>query len=233
MKQVLDKKTDRELSVALQIDSSLLSRAKKSGKIPLGWIYTLETKFGVRKDYLETGKGEPFMLGPSKLSEDPTKKWATAVFSANGEEQVYSEHPIAGIVTNASGLALPVHHYAEYVLALEVRGKLDAAGALQLTGSGLPLPRERVKRWQADAASLRSLKIPGNLVVFDLSQTEETEGRQYVVTVGDVILTRRYVVGPDGPEFVPLTGEGPPIPAADGSGRIRTFGRIILLCMET
>ena len=230
IKQVLGKKTAREVCDALRLDESSFSRAKRTGKIPVKWFYQLEKEFGIRKDFLETGVGDPYMPGLRTVPHDPSKKWATAIFSADGREEVQSEYPAAGIVTNASGMALPIHHYAEYVLALEVRPRTKD-GQLEATGSGLPVPRERLKRWSVPEANARSLRTAESLVLFDLGQTDPQDGRVYVIDMGGMLLVRRLVIGPRGPEFVPATGTGPAIPA--GGEACRIVGRVFLTCVET
>lgn len=227
--QVLGKKTAREMCDALKIHPSSVSRAKRTGKIPLDWYYKLENEHGIRRGYVENGEGDPHMPGLRSIPRDPSKKWATAIFSAGGQEEVQSEYPAAGIVTNASGVPLPIHHYAEYVLALEVRPRTKD-GNLEATGSGLPVPRERLKRWSIPEANTRSLRTAESLVLFDVGQTDPLDGRVYVIDMGGMLLARRLVIGPRGPEFVPATGSGPAIPAGDAC---RIIGRVFLTCVET
>jgi hypothetical protein len=234
IRQELGLKTDAALARILGISASAISQVRKRDTVPLDWLEQLEAAPGFDRQFIKTGTRTKTMPGASTLAnQDPSKKWATAVFSSDGQEEVYSEYPAAGIVTNASGLVLPVHHYAEYVLALEVRGKLDADGNLQLTGSGLPLPRERLKRWQADETKVRSLRTAQGLAVFDLGQTDECDGRSYIVEVSRTLLLRTWRIGLNGPEFVATAGNAPAIPAGRGAeGGVAIVGRIVMLCME-
>ena len=146
------------------------------------WVRYVSIRFGRLVSTRKRCCGARAMPGPTQLAAcDPNKKWATAIFSPNGEESVSSAYPAAGIVTNASGLALPVHHYAEYVLALEIRPQSDAEGNPVLTGSGMPLPLERIRRWKADPAGMRSLRTARNFIIFDASQRDEMPGEIFVI----------------------------------------------------
>lgn len=234
LKDALALRWDKDLSQVLGVSQSHISKAQRNGIIPDRWILKLEMDKGLRKEFLLHGEGEPFMPGPTQLAAcDPNKKWATAIFSPNGEESVSSAYPAAGIVTNASGLALPVHHYAEYVLALEIRPQSDAEGNPVLTGSGMPLPLERIRRWKADPAGMRSLRTARNFIIFDASQRDEMPGEIFVIRMRNIFIARRLVLGERNLEYVALDNSGPNLVVRlDDEGNPTIMGRVLMLCTE-
>lgn len=57
--------TQNELASVLNIHRAAVSQAKRKGTVPERWILKLSQKFGLNPEWLESGSGQAFSLGPA------------------------------------------------------------------------------------------------------------------------------------------------------------------------
>lgn len=236
-------KNQRELAEMLGVSSQAITNVRKKARVPDAWLVILMER-GINPQFLLTGTGAmrladapPAPRAPAHPEDRAGKRFVTVVATPDGEQRVASDHPAAGIVTNASGLALPIGHFVEHSLCPQVRTRLDEDGAPVATGGGVALPRDMVRRIVPEPSGLRSLETSDGTLLFDVGQTDPEPGRIYVLDMGGVLFARRCAVSPAGMMFLPLCGaDGPdePLPAAPGGdGQApRVMGRVVWIGRE-
>lgn len=206
------------LAARLGITPQTMQPYKAQDSVPESWLTTLQEKEGINPDYLRTGQGLAKIprLPNGQNLDSIGRKFDTMIFHPNGQDRVLSDYPAAGIVTNASGLELPIGHMLEHILCVEVRAALSAEGEMELTGSGLALPAHRLDRLGIKHAGARTLRTADGLVVFDVTQTEQLFGAAYIIEFRGFLVCMRLEMGPAGAGFVPLSGGASSIPIVMG-----------------
>jgi hypothetical protein len=203
------------LASKLGIRPQSLQQYKSSDSVPKAWLKKLQASENINPEYLQTGQG-PVKLGATFVDRNldaSGRRFETMVFHPNGKDRVQTDNPAAGIVTNASGLDLPIGHMIEHILCPEVRPCLSGEGDMELTGSGLALPAHHLDRLGANHAGARTLQTAEGLVVFDITQTDAQFGASYVIAYRGFLVCMRLEMGAIGPGFTPLSGQhGPSIP---------------------
>jgi hypothetical protein len=207
------------LAAKLGITPQTIQPYKAMETVPDSWLTTLRESDGINPDYLLTGNG-PIRTDADMDRLNPEaagRKYETMVFHPNGKDRVLTDNPAAGLVTNASGVELPINHMIEHVLCPEVRPRLDVDGEMTLTGSGLALPIHRLHRWGASPAGVRSLQTTDGLVVFDSESTDERAGATYVIEHRGYLAVMRFELDATGATFAPLSGQAQRIPVSQGA----------------
>jgi len=222
-----------QLCQRLGVKPQTLQRYKRAEKVPYSWLKTLAEQDNINPEYLRTGKG-PQKRGEPVIVHDldgTGLHYETMIFHANGQDRVLTDHPAAGLVTNASGLELPISHMVEHLLCPEVRPVLAPDGTMTLTGGGIALPLIHLRSWGASPENVRSLAVCDGLVVFDLAQGMAQVGVPYVIASHGYLTLMRFALGSAGAIFVPFApgGTAPDIPVSQGADGVtpRIIGRAV------
>jgi len=220
------------LAMQLGVRPQTVQPYKTKDYVPDSWYEILQTTRGLNPGYLKTGKGPVRITGGGQIDIETSRlPFETMIFHPNGKERVLSQHPAAGLVTNASGLELPINHMVEHLLCPEVRPILAPDGTMTLTGGGIALPLIHLQSWGASPENVRSLATVDGLIVFDQAQAMAQVGAPYVIASHGYLALMRFELGNVGATFVPFARgtATPDIPVSQGADGVtpRIMGRAI------
>jgi len=206
IKRILDAtgiSSQTELALALEINRSGITHARKKNQIPDKWIVKLYRKFGFNPKWIETGTGSVFL--ESESSDDIEFKYVPKVkarlcagdgsFEVQSDISDYLSFPTRWLSNKGSSV---------HMVAMEVFGN-----------SMEPEIRE------------------GDTVLIDQSQTDILAGAIYAVGVEDTILVKRIEKHPnklvlcsDNHDYSPIYLE------KDDISVVRIIGKVIWSCRE-
>jgi phage repressor protein C with HTH and peptisase S24 domain len=195
--------SQNELAIALDINRSAITQAKKKNDFPARWLLDLYKLFGLNPDWLETGKG-PTYLTPSPAQEYEFKgipKVKARLCAGGGSFEVGSE--IEG-------------YYSFRTEWLAHKGSSDHMVLMDIFGNSM-------------TPELKD----GDTVLVDESQKDVLAGALYAIGIDDTIMVKRVEKHPQKLVLISDNKDYSPIFLHNEEmDTIRIIGKVIWVCRE-
>jgi phage repressor protein C with HTH and peptisase S24 domain len=192
-----------ELALALKINRSAITQARKKGSIPEKWILQLYRKFGLNPDWIEKGVGQTYLrhfdINQTEFKNIPKVK--ARLCAGGGSFEVGSE--IEGF-------------YAFRQDWLKTKGALRHMVLMDIFGN-----------------SMEPELKDGDTVLIDESQKDILAGALYAVGVDDTIMVKRLEKHPHKLVLLSDNKDYAPIYLKDEEiNGVRIIGKVIWICRE-
>jgi phage repressor protein C with HTH and peptisase S24 domain len=195
--------SQNELAMALKVNRSAITQARKKNTIPAKWTLSLFRAYGLNPDWVETGIGEAF-LTPASGAEpafEHVPKVRARLCAGDGSFEVGAE--IEG-------------YYSFQKRWLHRRGASNQMVLLDIVGNSME-------------PELRA----GDTVLVDQSQKDVLAGAIYAVGIDDTIMIKRVEKHPSKLVLLSDNRDYEPIYLAKQDiQKIRIIGKVIWACRE-
>ena len=192
-----------ELADALNLNRSAITQARKKDAVPDKWILQLYKSFGLNPEWVETGRGRPFLNKPPENDSffEKVPKVKARLSAGGGSFEVGSE--IEG-------------YYAFRKDWLAMKGSKSKMVLMDIFGTSM---EPEIK--------------DGDTILIDESQKDILAGAIHAVGVDDTIMVKRLEKHPnklvllsDNRDYAPIYLQG------DDIDSIRIIGKVVWICRE-